>query len=508
MPEKNSILAGFRKAWKGGNTDYDSLAATIAAATDIDAYDADPVSTTALLGIGKRQQRQRQVIYSKYQLMLGDAVISAAMKLHTTGALGGHETSDELVFIEIKPEYANDAAKVKLVKEMAAQLQPIFNANAYCMGFNAAGYGDSYGRIYSNSREGVIDLVSDEMVMPPLVQPFERAGKTVGFVVSTGIGASGERLTALQMCRAKMQRTVYVPQTRAIDKAMKLAITEDDPKKLPVLPSLLGGSFLDGAEESYDNMTATLSGMVGQRILDSIDESLFTMNMESMTKEQRKNFSENIKGLFTKSKEYSEQALKEGRPRLGRIRHFLPVFNEKQIANISASLGSNRTATITVDDFMIHAKLLGGALGIDISMIGFADLLSGGLGDGGFYRVSMQAGERSRQLRGGLSGAFNHVCDVHLWTKEKIQVKPVDRFWQINFYGGQSAIKREEADIKGVAIQTASIVLAMLQQAKDMGAPEDAMLHLLEKEMMYDTEAAKMLVKFVTEAKPPAVEEQ
>ena len=37
--------------------------------------------------------------------------------------------------------------------------------------------GDSYARIYSQEKVGVTDLLCDEMVLPPLVQPFEQAVK-------------------------------------------------------------------------------------------------------------------------------------------------------------------------------------------------------------------------------------------------------------------------------------------------------------------------------------------
>ena len=40
---------------------------------------------------------------------------------------------------------------------------------------------------------------------------------------------------------------------------------------------------------------------------------------------------------------------------------------------------------MSIDDIMLHAKLLAGALGVDLSMLGFADTLAGGLGEGGFF---------------------------------------------------------------------------------------------------------------------------
>ena len=44
--------------------------------------------------------------------------------------------------------------------------------------------GDSYARVYGQDKVGVTDLLCDEMVLPPLVQPFEQGSKTVGYVGS------------------------------------------------------------------------------------------------------------------------------------------------------------------------------------------------------------------------------------------------------------------------------------------------------------------------------------
>jgi hypothetical protein len=52
-----------------------------------------------------------------------------------------------------------------------------------------------------------------------------------------------------------------------------------------------------------------------------------------------------------------------------------------------------RAATISIEDVMLHARMLAGALGVDLSMLVFADQLSGGAWRGGFFRVSAQAAD-------------------------------------------------------------------------------------------------------------------
>ena len=168
-----------------------------------------------------------------------------------------------------------------MADEIAADLGPIFDRVAFQMAYAGAAFGDSYARIYMDAR-GVVDLYTDEMVRPQLVQPFERGSRTVGYAVYVG-ERNFERLDVSQLARLKMPRTQWVPQHGVVEKALRLALTENDVDALPVMPSMAGGSLLYNAEEAYDNLTASLLGLVGQRWMDSIDEQMVAVNLESMT---------------------------------------------------------------------------------------------------------------------------------------------------------------------------------------------------------------------------------
>jgi len=58
-------------------------------------YGAGTTTVAALLGTGKRAARARQGIYEKWSMMEGDPIVSTALMLLVTSALGGHETSGE-----------------------------------------------------------------------------------------------------------------------------------------------------------------------------------------------------------------------------------------------------------------------------------------------------------------------------------------------------------------------------------------------------------------------------
>ena len=468
---------------------------------DTTLYGAGVTTVASLLGQGRRAARSRQLIYEKWMRMEADPIISSAISVLVTAALGGDETTGDIIFIEKKPIARENAELEKMVDEIAADLGPIFNQIAYTMAFTGAIYGDAYARIYLDER-GVIDLLTDEMVRPQLVQPFERGGKTIGFAVSVG-DRNFERLDITQMARMKMPRTQWIPQFGVVEKSLRLGITEDDLTKAPILPSMVGGSFLYRAEEPYDNLYFSLLGLVGQRWMDSIDEQMLMVNTANMTQDQRTKLLGSVIQMLTRSKELAEDAVKSGRPVLSRIRHLIPIFNEKQAPTLTpAGGGAGRTSPITIDDVMLHARLLAGSLGVDLSMIGFADQMSGGLGEGGFFRVSAQAAERARVIRTSLEAFFDSVINIHTLKRYKRVFSYQEKPWDVNFYSTISALEAEKQRTRLDAVNSGSLLAQTIQLVKDMGADKEFMETFLCKTMQLDEDQAKLYAKIVDQKLP------
>ena len=464
-------------------------------------YGAGRTTVASLLSSGKREARARQAIYDKWASMEGDPIVSTAVMLLVTSALGGSETSGDIVFIEPTAAAKKNKAANKMAQEIAADLGPLFNRVAFQAAYTGSIFGDAYARIYASER-GVVDLYTDELVRPQLVQPFERGSRTVGYAVYTG-KRNFERLDVSQMARLKMPRTQWVPQHGVVEKSLRLAISEDDIDALPIMPGMAGGSLLYNAEEPYDNLSASLLGLVGQRWMDSIDEQMIGVSMESMTEEQQQQFLASVVGMLQVSKSRAEQAVKTGRPIMERIRHILPVFSEKQVVTIGG--GSNqpgRAASISIDDVILHARLLSGALGVDLSMLGFADQLSGGLGDGGFFRVSAQAAERARIIRVALEDFFTQIIDIHTFKRYGFVYEPSERPWDIQFYGSISALEAERQRTRADAMNAGMLLAQSMQMMKELGASEEVMVTYLVKTMLLDEDEAKMYATIVKAAPP------
>lgn len=460
------------------------------------------VSTAALTGGAAGGARDRQTIYGAWQAMLRDPIVSGAIRLHVTAALGGHETTGDLVFIESAPGSKDEA----LVKELNADLAKILNRHAFALAYNAASYGDGYARVYATKGRGIVDLCSDESMLPPLVQPYEQGNATRVCVVTCG-AKQNVALTMDQVVRVKMPRTGYVPQPTAVEKNWRQRIEEDDIVSLPLMPALVGGSLLIDSEDQYNQFRTALLGMVGQRVLDSIDESLFTAQTDGMTKEQREEFIGSLTKVLRESKRVADEAVASGRPLLARIRHILPIWREKQLLqvqglNASAGSGGGRAGSIGIDDVLVHAKLLCGSLGTDITMHGFADMMSGGLGEGGFFRTSAQAAERSRNIRVALTEAFDELINLHLMHKRGVRYDG-ERPWKVNFYGTISALETERQKTAADAMNTGAILVQVLTGVRDLGIKAPAIKTILSKIVKLDEDVADELAKALEGATPP-----
>lgn len=450
-----------------------------------------------LLGSGRRKARSRQQIYEKWAFMGGDPVASTAVSLLTTAALGGHETTGDIVFIEATAEAQKDKGKMSLVDEINRDVGPLLNRVAFTVCYNGAIFGDSYARSYT-SKAGLVDLYVDELVSPPTILPFEQGNRTVAF--ATAIGEKQlDRLSIKQMLRFKMPRRIFVPQLSVTEKAWRANLTQDDLGSLPIIPSAAGGSLMYEAEGAFDNALAALVGLVGQRVNDSIDEKVLGVQMAGASKEQQEVLLDSLVNMLRTTKERATKAVASGEPILERLRYILPIWNEKQVVNfdVGSAATSNRASSITVDDVMFHFKMLAGCFGVDLSNIGFADQMAGAFGDGGWLRTSAQAAQRARVIRAAFSDFCYDAIDLHTYTKYGIVFEPKDRPWKPNFYGSISALENEQETTRATAATTAAALVQSMDQAKNMGFTESQMAHFLSKTLKVDEDTAKLFASVV-----------
>lgn len=452
--------------------------------------DMDAVSVSQVLSSFNNTIRSRSEIYSVYSKMLDDPIIGQALNLHVTQTLGGHETTGDVIFIEAKPNISSNEAQ--MVAQIREDLNEKINKTAYQMAFLGCGYGDSYARLYGKEKEGISFIDVSEFYLPPFVQPFELLGKTVGFRVQTD--KKIETLSPRQLSRLKMPRMGVVPQYRMQYNYFVESVVQDDLNAHQPVPSNIGGSFCELAEKPFLLLQSALIGLSSGRILDSVRESIIGVNMANMTQEQQTNFIEQFGSLLRQAKKRTMDAVRKNEPVLEKVIHLLPVWDEKQLYSVDAggALNTNNSNAYNIEDVLFYAKLLAGSLGLDLSMLGFSDLLSGGLGDGGFFRVSAQSGQRSRLIRQAVTDWTNHVIDVHCSLKFGGIFNEGKRPYEIVFNGATSALERENQETRERKNMAAATVLQNIAALKELGANEATIAHFLKEQMAFDEDDAKL----------------
>jgi len=490
-----SSLGITRKAWIEQNV---TPAATINQ-SDSWAYGMGGATVATLLGSGNRQARQREIIYAKWSLMESDPLCSTAIKILVTTALGGDENTGQSVFLEKSPACKDDKKLDKIADELISDLTPVFNKVAFTMGYVGAVFGDAFARVYCDEK-GIVDLSTDELYRPPMVQPFQRGSRTVGYAVYTG-AQNYEKLTIEQLVRLEIPRSQWIPQPAVLQKSLRMAVTEDDIDKLPIMPTMVGGSFLYAAEPSYDQLVSALSSMSAQRVRDAVDEAYLTVNMDSMTVEQQQRMKKSIVEMITKTKNIIDTAIKSGTPFNSLIRHILPVNGEKQITNITP-MGSSRSGNVSVEDVMFWARLTAAAIGPDLSMLGFSDQVGAGMfGDGGLSTTSATITEHSRIIRQSLTQFFKKCLDIHTIKRYGVAFTDNDCPVRIRFYGSIAAYESQKARTEADAVNSAMAKAQGMQLARDLGFTKDTLKMFFSRQMLLDEEEAELYAKDI-DAKP------
>lgn len=480
------------KAWKEKKTGLNGLDPF---------YDAVDAGQLGTYDTKENRKRSRLEIMTIWDSMQRDPTISSALSLHITAALGGHETRGDVVFLtpktELKQDSKKNAALIKMVEEEAKNLMPMINKMAFSFTREALCFGDSYARIYGKEGKGIVQILSNELTEAPLIQSFEKGGNTVGFHVLEIDGSQTRttiKLDTTQMLRMKMPRTSHVKQYKVGDMIRRKTLGEDDIEKLPIIEADVGGSLLCDAETTWANIQLLLQALNSQQIADSVEQAFLTVDVQSMPEEQRQKYKAGIQKMLQKHRDNVKSALQGGDALWSKSWHVLPVWGDKQVLNAVGDL-SRRGVPINTEALVFNLRRLCALLGMDMAMLGWAEQLSGGLGDGGFFHTSAQISQKSIHIRTSFSEFLNELINLHIGYKYGKVFDLNNLPWQIEFYSDMSAAATEALQNKQTRANTLAVIASCLAGLKDLSLSKESAFLLLTKTGGFDDEEASQLVE-------------
>ncbi|WP_419243508.1 hypothetical protein [Photobacterium leiognathi] len=96
----------------------------------------------------------------------------------------------------------------------------------------------------------------------------------------------------------------------------------------------------------------------------------------------------------------------------------IPVMSGGAKGGVSIDTQVIEPNITAIEDIMFYVKQMGGALGIDPSLLGFGDMMAGGLGEGGWFRTAIQSALRANLLRGAAVNFIYRAIDIHTAFKD------------------------------------------------------------------------------------------
>lgn len=458
----------------------------------------------------KLKRRERKEILTTYKIMMQDPTIHACLNLLVTAALGGHETRGEVIFIRPSDKIKGDGVRAtelrKLVEKETEHLQSIINNVIFAFARNGIGYGDSFARVYPKRGAGVIHVTCDETVDPPMIQAFEQAGRTVGYHVLETNDFEIRRITKLnkhQMIRMKMQRITPLPQFRIDHILHKQILDEDDLDNVPIIPAPVGGSFLQAVEPAWKDWILSFAALNSQQIADSVNTQFMTADMSGMPEANRQKFKKGLQQTLQQLHDKTKKALQGGEELWATQYVFMPTYGEKQIINPLGDL-TTRTSPMSLELALTHLKRGVGSLGLDLSLTGWMELISGGLGDGAAFHTSAQVMQNSALIRQAVTEPIIDLCIMHYAYKYDKVFDRSDLPFKIEFYSDISAAATESLNNKATRANTLSLTAGSILALKELSLDEDSNTMLLTEMLGMDDKHAELIAADLGKAKKEA----
>lgn len=389
--------------------------------------------------------RERQARYLALEIMAEDPTIDCAIKMHMAHALSARSDTGQVVSIE---SVTDD--KDPIVNDLRDTLQARINRELNEWGYNAAVYGAHYVRVYGEPQKGITNIRSDYYTHPRFVKKFEKAGQLAGFTTTyqgtTGVHSQIRLMPPWSFVGFEIPQWKNASNTEPVNiGVVPVDLSSDDYAAEAMVESQeYGSSLIETAYQPWLDLLDAICSLNASRRNAARLERLIGVSTGRLDPEKAAKYLNLISSqILNTDREIAKQSLRRGFVQTV-INRLVPMWGDKGRMEINTVQG---TPDINgLEDVLFHVKRLGGALGVDPSMLGFGDFLSGGLGDGGFYRVSIMAAMKANFLRQAIQNGVQRLCEIHVAYKHKKIFLAGQQPWRIVFNSVSTALEREEQE--------------------------------------------------------------
>ncbi|WP_407552668.1 portal protein [Vibrio parahaemolyticus] len=439
--------------------------------------------------------KDRFMLYPILKEMAEDSTIDAALNLHLGHALSVSNDHGMAVYL-----HPTDEKYAEYVGRLNRELLAPINENLMNWTYSTLVYGVNYVRPYTQEGVGITHFEANYYTLPNQIREYERSGELAGFTAEyLQTRANGEQVRLAEpwaLIPLKMpiwRPDMDVPPVNYT--GQRYSLYDDAYSRIPIETQNYGTSILLTCFEAWSMLRQSIAALGASRVNASLIDRMVAVNTDGL---DAAGAAEYINMVADQMKQDRQEVVDRSR-KLG----FIPTVINTLLPFMGGAKGGLQIDTFTTDpnishieDIMFHLKRLAGTLGVDPSMLGFGDLLSGGLGEGGFFRASIQSALRANQIRAAVVKFVKRAIDIHTIYRDGKVWSDNDMPFEIRFNSLNTAIEQEKADAMESQANYATMLATVLDliEQSPIGKSEKLKNHLYTSVIGLDSELAKEVI--------------
>ncbi|WP_176548474.1 portal protein [Escherichia coli] len=454
---------------------------------------ADSISLSAELP-GERLQK-----YNILETMAKSPTISTALNIHIAHALAPSKKTGQ-AFI-LSPKDGSDAEAVSRCEELTADLGAMINDGLPSWAMIMAIFGVSYVRPYAEQGRGITGIESSYYTLPHFVQEFYRGSQLVGF--------SGDYILDTHSLRrvitdpwnlVSMKNPYWTPQHKVIPVSYGTkgySLLSDQADKPLMETQNYGTSFLEYSYEPYLNLCASLAALKSTRNNAAKIDRLIALTTNTLDPVNAANYTRGVSQALKRHSDLVAQRSINANAIPTVLNHLIPVMGDGK-NGITIDTQSIPADISGIEDVMFHLRQLAASLGIDATMLGWADQMSGGLGEGGWQQTAIQAALRANWIRQAAQRTIYRLLDIHLAYKYGKVYTETNRPYDVQFNSMNTAIQEEEnreLDARANFVAVISQIMDQIQNNPKLAGSDAFMRYLFTEQLHIDDDTLNTMIK-------------
>lgn len=386
-------------------------------------------------------------------------IIQEGITTHISSALAPDSKSKQSFYLKSK-----DPADKVLVDWLNETLIPVILRGIVSWSKVASEYGVAYPRPIYKEGVGIVDFEFNYYTMPHHIRMYERGGKVAAFTnqhMRTNEKGGVEIIPPWGLIPLRIPYGTPDIDDRPDAKVTALySLLNEEHREIAIESQDYGESFIINCYEPLMDLIDALLSLRASRTNASKRERLIKTYLGKLGSKQASQWLSELYDAVKSDDDWNAKRHASAGTRSTIENKFLPMRDGTNVETEMLEVDPNIQHIVDIE---FYTKQIASYMGLDYTQLGFADQMSGGLGEGGFTQVSLQSGRRPALLRMAIENFINDACVLHIfYAKRKAVPKTASYPWEIIFTSMNETIKTAEEEEARMRADRAAILAGVI----------------------------------------------